>query len=727
MGSEASLAEAQRLAALGSWSWDVIPDVITWSEELYRIYGLNPGAPISFDDYLGRIHPDDRTWVAAAVTRTVESLGRYEHEYRLLHDDGTVGWVAARGEVADHRDGVARRLVGFCQDISARKEAEQRHLELQADLSGQERILERIARGEPLNATLAALCGAFESRYADAFCSILRYDAEHGVLRHAAGPSLSATFTAAIDGLPVEVGQGACGTAAASMEPVIVEDTLVDPLTESFVELAAAEGLRSVWSTPLRDLAGALTGTFAVYRRHPHRPDQSEMDSLRAAGSLATIALERHGTELALTAAAQLDPLTDLPNRAQFLEQLNRRLARQGARVGVLFLDLDRFKWINDSLGHPAGDKVLVEVAERLRAVVPASDLLARFGGDEFTVMVADASPERLDAVAESVAKAFAEPFILDSGEFYLSVSTGIAVNEDETDGFELVRDADAAMFSAKERGRACHAMFDQTLRDRAVARLTLESDLRRAIERDEIVLHYQPILDLATGQWAGVEALARWEHPTHGLVGPDSFIPMAEETGLIIPLGLQILEMAVAQAGRLAAAGHDLTVAANLSVIQLTDPTFAAEVEAVLDHHGVEPRRLVLEVTESAVMEELEIAHDALARIAALGVHLVVDDFGTGYSSIARLGELPVVGLKIDKSFTTRLGTDQTVERVFGAITDLAHALNLSVVAEGVETAHMLTLIGDLGCNFGQGYHLGRPVPADQLGAILDAAPPGR
>lgn len=429
---------------------------------------------------------------------------------------------------------MAQRLAGYCQDVTERKEAEQRHRALEADLTTQERILERIARGEPIDATLGALCRVFEDRYPGAHCSILRFDPENEVLRHAAAPSLPATFTAAIDGLRVEVGMGACGTAAALMEPVIVEDTLADPLTRSFVEVASSHGLRSVWSTPLTDLHGTLTGTFAVYRREPHRPDESEMASLRTAGSLATIALERHHAERALTAAAQLDPLTGLPNRAQFLERLERRLARPDARVGVLFMDLDRFKWIKDSLGHPAGDKVLVEVAHRLRSVVPASDLLARFGGDEFTVMVDDATPEGLDRVADSVETAFADPFVLDSGEFYLSVSTGIALNDGATDGFELVRDADAAMFSAKESGRACHAMFDQALRDRAVARLTLESDLRRAIERDEIVLHYQPILDVETGRWAGVEALARWQHPDQGLVGPDQFIPMAEETGLM-------------------------------------------------------------------------------------------------------------------------------------------------------------------------------------------------
>jgi c-di-GMP-specific phosphodiesterase len=605
-------------------------------------------------------------------------------------------------------------------DIDAQKKAEDRAHELEVDMTNQERILERTARGEPVDGILDAVCRTFEARYPGARCSVLRLDAACGVLRHVAAPSLPDSFRSAIDGLAVGEGMGACGTAAARIEMVVVEDTETDPLTAAFRDLARQHGLRSVWSSPLFDQHGEVSGTFAVYRAVPHRPDAAEIQSLRNAANLAAIALDRLRADDAATAAARVDALTGLPNRAQFLDQLERHLADRSARVGVLFCDLDQFKWINDSLGHPSGDRVLVEVADRLREVMTEGDVLARFGGDEFSVLVTDATPRSVTDVATRIDGVFRDAFRLDSGEFFLSVSIGIALNDHDADAIGLVRDADAAMYAAKEGGRSRFAMFDEHLRHRAVARLTLESDLRRGIERDEFALHFQLVRDFRADAWSGVEALARWHHPTRGLVGPDEFIPLAEETGLIIPLGLQILDMAAREAAHLAALGFALRVAANISVVQLTDPDVADEVASALTRHGLLPSTMILEVTESAVMAELDVARSALERITAKGVEVVIDDFGTGYSSIARLGELPVAGLKIDRQFTMRLGAEPGAEGVFGAITDLAHALDLHVVAEGIETAAMLDAARALGCDSGQGYHLARPVPIEQLISVL-------
>ena len=600
------------------------------------------------------------------------------------------------------------------------KEAEARTRELEADLADQERILERIARGEPLAVTLETLCRRFESRYPDARCSVLHLDPDAGILRHAAAPSLPESFRTAIDGLAVGEGMGACGTAAARNEIVVVADTSIDPLTESFRELAETHALRSVWSKPLVDHAGTVIGTFAVYRSVVHRPDADEIRNVRVAGNLAAIAIERQRAEDAATAAARLDPLTGLTNRAQFLEHLDRRMHDPSNEVGVLFCDLDRFKWINDSLGHPSGDRILVEVADRLRAVVRSGDLLARFGGDEFSLLVVDATPASATATARQIQGVFEQPFVLDSGEFFLSVSTGIAFDHHDDDAIGLVRDADAAMYAAKARGRARYALFDDDLRHRTVARATLESELRRAIERDELVIDLQPECDLATGEWVAVEALARWRHPRRGMLGPDRFVPLAEETGLIIPLGLRVLELAVAEAARLAAVGRPLVVAANVSVLQLNDPGFAAAVEAVVDRSGIDPSALGLEVTESAVMADVDVARAALERMVAQGVTVVIDDFGIGYSSIARLGELPVVGVKIDRQFTRCLGSDPRAERIFTAVAALAHAFELDVVAQGIESPATFEVVRRLGCERGQGIHLAPPVPSEQLDAIL-------
>lgn len=595
------------------------------------------------------------------------------------------------------------------------------------ELAEHRAALERIVRSEPLTATLEAQCASVEAHYPEAWCSVLLADPVEGVLRDGAAPSLPREVRRILDRLPIAEGIAACGTAAATGRVVVVRDTLDDPLTAAFTDLARQFDLRSVWSHPLRDASGAVLGTFAVYRPVPHTPDAEELRRVGDAATIAALAIERQRAEIALTRAAQVDPLTGLPNRTQFLDQVRRRLGGD-APVAVLFCDLDRFNWVNDSLGHPWGDRILVEVATRLSDALPAEHLVARFGGDEFTVLVADATPARVDAAVEVVQAAVARPFILDGGEFFLTISVGIASDEDRPcDATALIRDADAAMYAAKEQGRARHVRFDQGLRERALQRVRLESDLRRSITRHGFVLHYQPAVDLATGSWAGAEALLRWPHPQQGLLLPETFIDLAEETGLVVPLGEQVLATAIAQAAAWAAAGDGAArVAVNLSVVQLGDPTLVATIEALLDRHGLPPDRLVLEVTETAVMQEVETARHALQRIADLGVALVIDDFGTGWSSIARLGDLPVGAIKIDRTFVHRLGADPRAEGVLAAIIQLAHALGLVTVAEGVDSAEVLARVTDLGCDVAQGFHLSQPVPAVELPGVLAAPPPG-
>jgi c-di-GMP-specific phosphodiesterase len=718
--SEARLAEAERIGRAGSWSWAVGDDSVTWSDELYRIYGVAPTpGPVGYDQYLERVHPEDRAAVAGAVGTILATLEPYEHEYRIVRPDGAVRWVHARIEVVARRDRIAQRLAGYCQDVTERRVAEDQRRLAQLELESHQRSLERIARAEPVDGTLDALCRDIEARYEGTRCSVLLADPAQKVLHHAAAPSLPSTFREAIDGLPIASGAGACETAAALNEMVVVADTLTDPLTKTFVDLAVDHGLRSVWSHPLATKEGEVIGTFAVYRSTPHRPDDSEIRTVMTAGSLAALALERGLTEAALTAAANVDPLTGMPNRARFLEQLSAELQHPDSTVAVMFLDLDGFKWINDSLGHPAGDRVLVEVAARLERVLYPEHRVARFGGDEFTVMVTGRTPAEVDRIAERLHAAFAEPFVLEGGEFFVSCCVGIAMNDHPTDAYGLIRDADAAMFSAKEGGRARHARFDEGMRERAVGRVTLEAELRRAIERDEFVLHYQPIVDLTSGDWAGAEALVRWEHPRRGLVAPGEFIPLAEENGLIVPLGLVILQKVVEERARWKT-DRPLYASVNMSAVQLVDPTIPASVAAALRATGLDPELLVVEVTETAVMEELDAARKALEQIVATGVRVFIDDFGTGYSSIARLGELPMVGIKIDRSFTSELGRDAKARNVVGAVADLAHALNLQVVVEGIETEAASSTAHELHCDYGQGYHFARPAPADLFAGLL-------
>ena len=715
--SEARLAEAERIGRAGSWSWVVGDDAVTWSAELFRIYGLDRLAgPVAYRTYLSRVHPEDSAQVAGAIDTVVRDLAPFEHDYRIVLDDGSVRWVHARIEVVAHRDGVAQRLAGYCQDVTERHRAEDQRRLAQLELESHQHTLERIARAEPIEGTLDGLCRDIESRYPGARCSVLLAEPVEGVLHHAAAPSLPRSFRAAIDGLPIAEGSGACGSAAARNEMVVVEDTLSDPLTTKFTEIARQHHLRAVWSHPLATRSGQVIGTFAVYRAVPHRPDESEIRTVTTAGSLASLALERRMIEDALTKAASIDPLTGLHNRTHFLQRLESQLVGSDAPVAVMFLDLDGFKWINDSIGHPAGDRILVEVAARLAAALGPDDHLARFGGDEFTILVTGKSAcvaDAADALTDRVHAALLEPFVVDGGEFFVSCCVGIALNDHPTDPYGLIREADSAMFSAKEAGHGRRAKFDHRMRARAVDRVVIEAELRRAIERDEFVMHYQPILDLTSEQCVGSEALVRWQHPDRGLVPPAVFIPLAEENGLIIPLGELVLGKVIAERSAWSDAYRSVYVAVNVSVAQFSDPNMGASVVDRVDRSGLDPALIVIELTETAVMQEMQHARQALEQLTDAGIRILIDDFGTGYSSISRLGHLPVSGLKIDNLFSSGLGVDPGAGRVVEAIADLAHALELSVVIEGIETADAKVAALALGCDYAQGYHLGRPAPA--------------
>jgi diguanylate cyclase (GGDEF)-like protein len=428
------------------------------------------------------------------------------------------------------------------------------------------------------------------------------------------------------------------------------------------------------------------------------------------------------------------DPLTGLPNRLLFLDRLAVALARARRTPtihAVLFVDIDHFKVINDSLGHHAGDEVLVALANRLDALLRANDSLARFGGDEFTVLAEDLETEA-DAVAlaERLVAALAEPMWLQSRHVTLSGSVGIAITRGAETADDLLRDADAAMYRAKERGRARVEIFDGALRDRVLRRLEIENDLRRALERGELCTHYQPKVRLDTGEIVGVEALARWQHPERGMIPPAEFIPMAEETGLIVPLGEWILREACCQVAawnRRAPAATPMTVAVNLSARQLEQHNLLETVADALAESGLPATQLCLEITESTVMRDVDRTIATLLELKQLGVQLAIDDFGVGFSSLSQLKRLPPVDmLKIDKSFIDGIGA-QDARAIVAAILTLAGALELTTVAEGVEAEAQATELATLGCELAQGYLFARPQPPDQLEALLAGQCPPR
>ena len=439
---------------------------------------------------------------------------------------------------------------------------------------------------------------------------------------------------------------------------------------------------------------------------------------------------EQSGLLLAELAHQALhDALTGLPNRALLLDRLDQALAqaeRSGSAVAVLFLDLDRFKLVNDSRGHAAGDQLLVRVAERLRQVVRPADTVARFGGDEFVMICQDAGMAgHAMHVADRVAEAFQPPFPLGADDMFLNVSIGIAVSDGRTSAAELLRNADAAMYQAKERGRGRCEFFDETMRTEAAARLDLQTALHWAISRQEMVAYYQPLVDVRSGVPVGVEALVRWVHPTRGKVAPAEFVQRAEESGLIVPIDLTVLEQATAQCAQWSAGpnGLRLNVSVNLSIHHLRHPGLLDHVRSVLDTSGLDPSSLCLELTESVLLEDVDRHMRTLLELRALGVRLAIDDFGTGFSSLTYLKRFPVDVVKIDRSFVAGLGTDASDTAIVRSVIDLAHALSLQVVAEGVERPEQLDALRSLGCDLAQGYLFSPPLPAEELPAWLAAS----
>jgi diguanylate cyclase (GGDEF)-like protein/PAS domain S-box-containing protein len=448
----------------------------------------------------------------------------------------------------------------------------------------------------------------------------------------------------------------------------------------------------------------------------------------RLAGSQTDIT-DRKRAEEELARQAFYDPLTDLPNRALFIDRLSqtvkRAKRRKDTRFATLFLDLDRFKDVNDSLGHAIGDELLKAIARRLEASVRPGDTVARLGGDEFTILLDELKlPEDAIEVAERIQSELKQPFVLSGQEIFTSVSIGIAPGTVSDDPEDLLRDADTAMYRAKERGKACYEVFDATMHSRAVARLKLETDLRRAIEREEFKVYYQPIVSVRSQEIVGFEALARWQHPTEGLVSPAQFIPLAEETGLIIPIDLWVMKEACQQTKKWQGKWSSLAINVNLSSKHFSQPGLLASVEKVLEETGLEPGRLRIEITESVILEDVPRIADALRRLKELGVRLYLDDFGTGYSSLSYLHRFPIDAVKIDRSFVGQLGQKGEPAELVRTITTLATNLNMGVVAEGVETEGQLERLRALRCERVQGYYFSKPVAVPDAEVLLARQP---
>jgi diguanylate cyclase (GGDEF)-like protein/PAS domain S-box-containing protein len=678
--------------------------------------------------WASRLHPQDRDRVLRHEARSEADLAHPggASEYRLRHRDGHMVWIRDDALLVPDRDG-SLRWHGVLSDISERKqveaELEQRAAQQSAVARLGEHALEGISTAELMNEAVAGAAEILDVGVA----VVLEHLPVDDLLVLRAGVGWPPS---AIDELRFPAGAASqAGYTMKTGRPVLVTDWRTERRFRNSPPLAELE-TRSGLSVIIDGPHGPF-GVLGIHCMQPRDFGAGDVDFLQSLANVLADALQRQATEDRIRHRALHDSLTGLPNRVLFLDRLEQALARLRRRdtiVAVLFLDFDRFKLVNDSLGHQVGDELLAAAAPRLKQAVRASDTVARFGGDEFGILLEEVAGER-EAVdmAERIAAVFTRPFVLAGSEHFVTISIGIALARGGELAEDLIRDADAAMYRAKEHGRARYELFDEVMRDRAIVRLRVGNDLRRALERDELRIEYQPVVSLRDQSIIGVEALLRWEHPERGRIPPTEFIPIAEEDGLIEPIGLWVLERACGQAAHWCRARPEaaaIGMSVNLSVVQVTNRGFPALIAEVLRTTGLDPSCLSVEITESVMLRDAAALTDALPALKSIGLRLVLDDFGTGYSSLGYLTRLPLDAIKIDRSFVDGLGTDRRDTAITEAIIAMSHALSLEVVAEGVETALQAAELSRLGCGIGQGFLFSQAVPAAEITRMLRLGP---
>ncbi|MFZ5504221.1 MAG: EAL domain-containing protein [Pseudomonadota bacterium] len=662
----------------------------TYTNAAYRtISGLDSGQAEGMH-WSSFIHPDDRRRVRREWAAAQQGAAAFSAEMRLLRRDGIVVW--ARLHAAFMADGgLPRGCVQTVEDITGRKAAEavlQRAEEALFDEKERAQVtLNSI--GDAVLATDIEGCVSYMNRVAESMTG--------WTVREALGQPLTEVF-AVIDGTTRAV-------AANPAQRAVAEDRTVGLAMDCLLIRRDGVGLPIEDSAaPIHDRHGRVTGAVIVF----HDVSQSRAMTLRMAHM------------------AQHDFLTGLPNRALLTERLAQAIgqaARHHKQVALLFIDLDFFKRINDSLGHAVGDQLLQCVAERLVGCVRATDSVCRQGGDEFVILLAEIEqPQDAAGVADKLHQAFIEPQQVAGHALQITLSIGISVYPDDGNTADaMMQNADTAMYHAKAQGRNNCQFFTPEMNARAVHRLLIESGLRRALGNAEFRLHYQPQMNLASGSMTGAEALLRWRDPDHGLIPPAQFIQIAEECGLIVPIGQWVMREACRQIRAWQEAGlRVVPVAVNISAVELWRPGFADSVAGILGEAGVPPHLLELELTESRLMEDAESSMSVLKSLKCIGVQLVIDDFGTGYSSLSYLRRFPFDTLKIDQSFVHDLDSDEGDDGIVGAIIGMATHLRQKVIAEGVETEQQLALLRIRQCESVQGHLLGRPVDADAFAGLL-------
>lgn len=669
---EQRLAHAQRLARLGNWEWERGEDRLRLSEEARRILAVADDAvSLTLAAYLEHIHPREREAIRRGLDQLWQNGPPLDLDFRLLRPDGTERFVHGQADRIVDAGGDAVRLVGTIQDISERK-----------------RIEEKL--------TLA------------------------GKVFHSSGDMILITD---MQGRVVDVNDTFCRLTGFRREKIVGW-----PLGDLLSGQHDSEFYRHIWQTVTDK--GFWQGE--VWSRRQDGESFPALVSVNAARSdgeenghyvfSATDLSRLRETERQLHYLSHFDPLTDLPNRLLFLDRLQQSLVGENShqgQVAVLFIDLDDFKEINDTLGSQTGDRVLQEVARKIKECIRASDTVARPGSDEFAVILREVVPGGDAAsVAQKLVDSLSTPFAFVGREFYVTLSIGIALSDiDGTDPEELIQKAETAMVCAKEQGKNRYIFFSEAMNQQVQERLAMKTSLRRSLERDQFLLHYQPKFNSVTREFTGLEALARWQHPDRGLIAPAHFITLAEETGLIVPLGEMTLRKACRQNRQWQERGyHPFPVAVNLSAQQFGEQDLVDTVCRALRDTGLSPQCLELEITESVILQDTERAIDILRKLKNMGIRIALDDFGTGFSSLDYLRRFPLDVLKIDHTFVRGVVSSEQDAAIVRAIIAMAHSMRLKVVAEGVETEEQRVFLREQGCDEVQGYLVALPVPPEEV-----------
>jgi diguanylate cyclase (GGDEF)-like protein/PAS domain S-box-containing protein len=639
------------------------------------------------ESWLMAIHPEDSGKALATLETQFRTGDEFKEDYRIIRPDNSIRWVSVRAFPVRNAEGKFNRFVGIAEDITQRKLAEEA-------MRKSEEQFRLTFESAPIGMAITTLDGRFK-RVNQSLCEALSYSE-------------------------------------------------AELLKLSFADISHPDDVNFHLSLEQK-LANGEESDFQIEKRYISKIGRpvdtllkvvmvrdSNRKPLHFNNQIVDIT-ERKKMERQLLYDALHDSLTGLPNRALFMDRLEQELKRTKSQstylFAVLFLDLDRFKVVNDSMGHLVGDKLLVEIARRLENCVRPTDTVARLGGDEFTILLENISDiEIATLVAEKIYQSLTIPFSLENYELFTTASIGIALSSQGYDKPEdILRDADLTMYSAKEQGKARYEVFDRSMHTRAIQRLHLENDLRRGIEREEFAVYYQPITSLSTGKISGFEALARWHHPERGFVSPGEFIPIAEETGLIIPLGNWLLEEACQQlhTWQIKYPEHPpVKISVNLSGKQLRESNLIESIDRILAKTQLPANSLKLEITESILMENLDAATQTLLKLRKRKIQLSIDDFGTGYSSLSYLHRFPVDTLKIDRSFIDEIKSGQENSAIVKAIVTLAHMLNMDVIAEGIENTAQLDQLKLLKCEHGQGYYFSRPLSREEAEKLIASSP---